>query len=163
MHEHSRLVFLSVLTMLTSITLCAQSNVAPAKDSATAVQYANAAETDPLTETARLERKEAMAFAENDHQTHILLCQQIFQQMNSNRGANAHEISLQYLISAAGFLYVHPEAVADSTAQNVAGVEAALNVYEKFLASDPKSRSKFLDSLAKQRDSGKLKDYIVQL
>ena len=70
---------------------------------------------------------------------------------------------MQYVIAAAAFLYQHPEAVADSNAQNFAGIDSALNVYDKFLAADPKSRSKFLDSLDKQRTDGKLKDYLAHL
>ena len=164
MHNRSfSALILSSLVTLASTTLSAQSNVAPAQDSATEIQYAHAAETDPLTDTAKLERKEAMAFAQNDHKTHILLCQQLFQQVTSNHAANASEISLQYLVSAAAFVYEHPEAAADSNAQNVAGIEAALGVYEKFLAADSKSHSKFLDSLVKQRNDGKLKDYISKV
>jgi hypothetical protein len=152
---------LLMCSLAMALCLPAQSPVTPATSSATVVEYAHAAEVDPLAPSANTERKEAMSFAENDHTSHVLLCAQIFQQLNGNHSANAHEIALQYVISAAAFLYQHPDAAADSTAQNTAGVEAALNVYEKFLAADPKSRAKFLDKLGDARKSGKLKDFIV--
>ena len=97
------------------------------------------------------------------NERHVSLCLQIFQQMTGNHSANASEITTQYLISAAAFLYQHPEVASDSTAQNVAGMDAALNVYEKFLADDSKTRFKFLDNLDKQRNDGKLKDAIQRI
>jgi len=154
--------FLLALAMPVSTSLFAQSTVAPATDSTIVVRYAHAAEADPLTETAKQERKEAMTFAENDHNAHVLLCSQLFHQMTSSHAANAGEINLQYVVSSAAFLYEHPEAASDSLSQNIAGIDAALNVYEKFLAADSKSRSKSLDSLLKQRNDGKLKDVISQ-
>jgi hypothetical protein len=158
-------IFLSVLTLSTSasLRLFGQADVAPATDSAAAVRYAHAAEADPLTQTARLQRKEAMTFMENDHQTHVLLCQQIFNEMNNNHASNAHEITMQYLISAGGYLYAHPEAVSDSKAQNLAGLNAALNVYDKFLAVDPKTHAKFLDSLEKERVKGDLDKRLAEI
>jgi hypothetical protein len=142
-------------------------NSAPAQDvpAATtqqqAVAYAHAAEADPLGPQADQQRKAAMAFDENDHTSHVLLCTSIFTQMNSAKGSRAHDISLQMIISAAAFLYEHPEAANDSGKQNVAGLNAALNVYEKFLAADPKAKSSFYDNLLKKRSEGKLEKEVA--
>jgi hypothetical protein len=127
------------------------------------VSYAHAAETDPLGQLASLQRKEAMTYVENDHQTHVLLCQRIFKEMASNQAANGREVTMQYMIAAAAFLYEHPEAASDSKAQNLAGVESALNVYEKFVAADARSRFKFLDGLEKDRAKGDLEKQVSSL
>ena len=82
--------------------------------------------------------------------------------MGANRSANAHEITLQYVISAGAFLYQHSEASADSTSQNVAGLNAAATVYEHFLYSDPKTRSKYLDKIVVQQNAGTLKDFVTR-
>jgi hypothetical protein len=141
----------------------AQAAVAPATDSQTAVQYAHAAETDPLTQTASQQRKEAINFVENDHQTDVLLCAPIFSQMKDNHSSNSGEIIRQYIASSAVFVYEHPQSATDKAAQNLAGIEAALNVYQKFLAADPKTKSKFLDSLEKDRSNGNLEKRIKDL
>jgi hypothetical protein len=158
----SCLLLAAFLLQFTSF-VSAQTHVPPAASSADEIAYAQAAASDPLTETAKMQRKAAMKYAEDDHTSHVSLCLQIFQQMTGNHSANASEITTQYLISAAAFLYQHPEVASDSTAQNVAGMDAALNVYEKFLAADSKTRFKFLDNLDKQRNDGKLKDAIQRI
>ena len=104
-----------------------------------------------------------MKFVENDHTTHVLLCSQVFQQLQGNHAANSHEITLQYLVSTAAYLYEHPDAANDSLAQNLAGINAALDVYGPFFSSDGKSHYKFLDTLAKQRADGKLKESLANL
>ena len=149
-------LLLPILALSVSPQLFGQTDVPPATDSASAIRYAQAAEADPLTPTASLQRKAAMDFMQNDHQTHVLLCQPIFSAMNNNHSSNAHEITMQYLVSAGAYLYAHPEAATDSKGQNLAGLDAALNVYDKFLAGDAKTRAKFLDSLEKERVKGDL-------
>lgn len=103
-----------------------------------------------------------MKFVENDHQTHVLLCQQIFQQMTGNHSAHASEITMQYMISAAAFLYQHPEANGNSAMQNVAGLDAAANIYKAFFSTDPKTHSKFLDAVVKQQAAGSLNDFVTK-
>jgi hypothetical protein len=142
-------------------SLQAQTDVPTATSRADEVRYAKAAEADALTPLAAQQRAAAMKFAEDDHETHVLLCMQVFQQLNSNHSANAHEISLQFMTSAAAFLYEHPEAATDSVAQNVAGLDAAANVYKSFLAANPKTHFKFLDNVLKQQASGSLKDFVT--
>lgn len=121
--------------------------MAPATSSADVVRYAASATADPLTPTAQQERKEAMSFAEKDHSSHVLLCAPLFEEMTANHQANAQEITLEYVISAAAFLYQHPEAASDSVQQNAAGVDAALKVYTEYLTKDSHTRSKTLDGL----------------
>ena len=150
------------LCLIVPASLLFLTNPATAQDvpSATtqqqAVAYAHAAEADPLGPQADQQRKAAMTFDENDHTSHVLLCSPMFNQMNSAKGSRAHDISLQMIISAAAFLYEHPEAASDSRAQNLAGLNAALNVYEKFLAADPAAKSSLYDNLLKKRGDGKL-------
>jgi hypothetical protein len=134
---------------------------APATTSQQAVAYAHAAEADPLGPQADQQRKAAMAYAENDHTSHVSLCQTVFNQMNSDKSNHGHDISIQMLISTAAFLYEHPEAASDSRSQNVAGLNSALNVYEKFLAADPKTKYSFYDNLLKKRAEGKLEKEVA--
>ena len=159
----TRIASLLFTILCATLPLVAQTAVPPVTTTAAVIEYAHAAEMDPLAPTSAPQRKAAMNFAENDHTTHVLLCAQVFQEMQKNHAANAHEVSLQYVVSAAAFLYGHPEAATDSQAQNLAGLDAALNVYKAFLGTDGKSRSKFLDTLEKQRADGKLKDYLAHL
>jgi hypothetical protein len=148
--------------LIVSAFVLFSANSTPAQDVPAAttqqqsVAFAHAAEADPLGPQADQRRKASMAFDENDHTSHVLLCASLFNQMNSAKRSRAHDVSLQMIISAAAFLYEHPEAASDSRAQNIAGLNAALNVYEKFLAADPAAKSSFYDNLLKKRNDGKL-------
>ncbi len=126
-----------------------------------AVAYAHAAEANPLSPEADHQRRAAIAYAENDHTSQVIPCIPILNQMNSDSRSHGHDISLQMLVSSAAFLYEHPEAAGDSRAQTVAGLSAALNVYEKFLAADPTTKFKFYDNLLKSRSRGKLQKAVA--
>ena len=156
-------ILASVVLLTIASSIHAQPSVRPATSGQDVATYAAAAAADPLTPTAKEQRHAAMSYAENDHSSHVLLCVKLFQQMSSLSTPDGHEISLQYVISAAGFLYQHPDAAADSTAQNLAGIDAALQVYEKFLAANPKNHVKILDSLDKEKADGKLKEAITKM
>ncbi|MDR3734408.1 MAG: hypothetical protein P4L10_02605 [Acidobacteriaceae bacterium] len=136
-------------------------DVPPATTQAQAVAYAHAAEANPLAPEAAQQRKNAMSYMENDHTSHVLLCQSVFQEMNNDNKAHGHDVELQMIISAAAFLYEHPEAASDSKAQNLAGINAALNVYEKFLAADPSTKFSYYEKLLKKRSEGKLEKEIA--
>jgi hypothetical protein len=125
-----------------------------------AIQFAHAAEQSPLGPNASQQRTQAMKFFENDHTSHVLLCQSIFHELVTNKKGHAQDISLQMLISASAFLAEHPESANDSTKQNMAGIDAALNVYDKFLATDPNSRSSYFDGLLRKRGEGKLEEAV---
>lgn len=132
------------------------------KPAARVVRYAQEAAADPVTPASSEKRAAAMQLVEDDHEIHVLLCQNIFNQIRANSSRNAHEITLQYLISAAAFLYGHPEASSDMNAQNVAGLEAAAKVYQSFLQTEPKTHAKFLDTVVKQRADGTLKEFVTK-
>ena len=152
----------SVSLLLLATSTSAQ-DVPPATTQQQAVAYTHSAEADPLGPQADRQRKAAMAYDENDHTSHVLLCASVFNQMNAVKSSHAREIALQMIVSAAAFLYEHPEAATDSGKQNVAGLTAALNVYEKFLAADPKTKSSFYDNLIKKRDAGKLEKEVANI
>ena len=131
------------------------------KPSDRVIRYAHEAASDPLTPASAEARAAAMQIVQDDHQTHVLLCQNVFNQMRSNNSKNAHEVTFQYLISAAAYLYQHPESSGDMSAQNVAGLDAAAKVYQKFVEAEPKSHFKFMDNVLKQQSGGTLKDFVA--
>ncbi len=145
------------------LSIAAQTVIAPVTNFTTEIRYAHAAEADPLTPVAHLQREEAMRFSGADHSSHVILCHRLFKDVKDNPSANAVEMTHQYLASASAFLYEHPPSASDHTAQNLAGIDAALNVYEKFLDADPSTRSPFLDSLQQERMKGTLHKRVSSL
>ena len=153
---------ISALILFASFTI-AHAAVAPASDPKTVIEYAKAAESDPLGSDARSQLTEAMRFIDNDHTNHVLLCNQLYQELSHYKTPDAGIIKVQYMASTGAFLYEHPEAASDSIAQNVAGLRAALHVYEKLLAVDPGVRSRFLDKMEKEENSGTLSEALAKL
>lgn len=125
-------------------------------------QYALETEQSPLGATASGKRAAALLYVENDHEHHVLLCAPLFQQLLANRHRYANEINSQLLISAAAYLYEHPESANDSPRQTLAGLRAALVAYEKFLAVDPGTSTPILDHLLEQRSAGKLEEALPE-
>lgn len=122
------------------------------------IQYAHETEQQPLGATSNAKRAAAFLYVQNDHTNHILVCGPLFQQLLANHAHYANAINSQMLISAGAYLYNHPESVADSERQMLAGLSAVLVVYEKFLAADPASRYAPLDHMIELRNAGKLED-----
>ena len=152
--------FAYILILVNGAALAQATGVEKATDRV--VRYAQEAAADPLTSASAEKRAAAMQFVEDDHQTHVLLCQNVFNQMKGNNSKNAHEVMIQYLISAAAYLYQHPESSGDMNAQNVAGLEDAAKVYRKFLEAEPKSHFKFMDNVSRQQTAGTLKEFVMK-
>jgi hypothetical protein len=160
MHCKQLVLCLVVFTLVALPCSFLGQDVPSATTQAQAVAYAHVAETTPLSPEADQQRKAAMAYGENDHTSHVLLCQNVFFSVRDDNKKHGKDIALQFMISSAAFLYEHPEAATDSLKQNLAGVNAALNVYEKFLAADPATKYGFYEKLLKKRNDGKLEQEI---
>jgi hypothetical protein len=73
-----------------------------------------------------------------------------------------YPILIQVLYSSARYAVQHNGGDAGSLDQEVAGVEGALRVYEKFVQTRPEDRDARLDAVVRMRDTGKLREYVAQ-
>ncbi|WP_395391219.1 hypothetical protein WBP07_11685 [Novosphingobium sp. BL-8A] len=74
--------------------------------------------------------------------------------------AHSSEIIVQYMLAMAAFTIRHPEQSTDAEAQQLAGVESALNMYQSILRAQPEEKSPALDNILNTRDKGELKNFI---
>ena len=145
-----------LLLSLAPPTLPAQVQIQAVTSKEREAQYARETEGSPIGATAAGKRAAALLFVENDHIHHVVVCGPLFKQLVANRQHFANEINSQLLISAAAYVYEHPETASSVDRQTLAGLRAALVVYEKFLAVDPSTRAPVLDHLLEQRSADKL-------
>ena len=150
------LLLIALCASLPPAPLVAQVQIQAVTSKEREAQYAAETEQNPVGVTAAGKRAAALLYVENDHAHHVVICGPLFKQLVANRARYANEINSQLLISAAAYLYEHPESASDSSRQTLAGLRAALVVYEKFLAIDAGTRAPVLDELLAQRTAGKL-------
>jgi hypothetical protein len=72
----------------------------------------------------------------------------------------APEVLFQDMFSMAAFVIEHPKTANDSNAQQLAGVEGALNAYRSILRDKPEAKSAALEDLLQTQSRGELPDFI---
>jgi hypothetical protein len=72
----------------------------------------------------------------------------------------AAEIVFQDMFSMAVLVIEHPETANDPNAQQLAGVEGALNAYRSILRDKPQAKSPALENLLQTQSRGELPDFI---
>lgn len=65
-------------------------------------------------------------------------------------------------MAQAAFVIENPDKKADLLAEQQAGVEGALRIYELLLAANPKDRQTYLDDLIQRRTNGTLADFVKE-
>jgi hypothetical protein len=124
-----------------------------------AISYAREAERDPLAPDAAKLRKEAIRFAKSNPNG-IDVCEELLTKLGDSHKPNSIDIGYQAIISSAAYFFERRGNLIDRSNEKLAGVQAALNVYERFLAADPKSQVTYMDSLLKLRSKGDLEPYV---
>ena len=157
MRRYPHLAPLLATTLLPCLAL-AQVRIEAVTSKQRESQYALDAEQNPLGATSAGKRAAAFLYVEDDHTSHVLVCRPLLRQFLTNHGRYANELNTQLLISAAAYLYEHPQSVADSPRQMLAGLRATLVIYEKFLAADPGTRNPAIDHMLELRKAGKLEE-----
>jgi hypothetical protein len=71
-------------------------------------------------------------------------------------------IVVAQMFSQTAFLLQNPNKQDDRLAEQQAGVEGALRVYEVLLKANPKDRQPYLDDLIQRRDSGTLGQFVKE-
>lgn len=152
------------------LTLCAlQGHAAYARGLSTAAERAQvvaqmrALEQNPLAESAPITRQQLRQWMIDVPEIRFRFCEKLLGHAMPRDYAFVQEINLQVALSGAVFTIEHPERARDDLAIDRAGVEGALRVYERVLASRPNARLTFLDDLVAKRERGVLDDYVARL
>jgi|KBSSwiStaDraftv2_1062776.scaffolds.fasta_scaffold1147230_2 hypothetical protein len=116
-------------------------------------------ESDPLGKNADALRAYLVKYFDNMRPEFVVCLAQFQPLMQAEKEAHKN-LWLQVPISSGSFLLDHPEAIEDTAAYQLAGLEGMLRVYTKMLASDPSLRHDFLDQLVRLQHDGKLGEHV---
>lgn len=130
------------------------------QDRARFVAITRSLEAAPLAPGAREDRAWAMSWLTAAPDVSVNVCGYAIGDMTKGKFAHGGEILLQYTFAMGAFLIAHPQAAHDADAQQLAGVDSALNAYQALQKDDPGASSPTLQALLKTRTEGQLPAYI---
>jgi hypothetical protein len=120
-------------------------------------------EANPFDETAPGARERLTELMSLVPDLKVNLCGELIPEMYNKRTKMVFghkEIFAQLGFGALAAVLRHPEISTDRYAQDLAGLESALNVYESVLLKDPTAVRPYLDDLIAMRKAGTLADEI---
>ena len=117
-------------------------------------------EKAPLDPRLRADRQWAMQWLTEAPDVSVNACLTPLAGMSQKTYSHGVEIIAQYVFSMATLIIQHPQTGNNPEAQQVAGVEGALNAYRSILKSDPADRSAALDKLLSLQSRGELRGFV---
>ena len=163
-----RRFFITTLA-IASVFLVANSSMAQSQrgpstpqERETAVKVARVLETDPFHKDAKKMREWLLIFLISVPDIHVELCTAYMPPEKPSDKNYGSEIFNQTVFSSAAFVIEHPDQANDRVAAHLAGVEGALKVYETVLATKPKAKSAFYDTLLERRNKGELRAFVKE-
>lgn len=123
------------------------------------VSIARSLEQDPLKRGAKEDRAWALAWLTEAPDVTVNMCADSLGSLLKSDYRYAGEIVLQNMFSMGVLAIEHPETADDPNAQQLAGLEGALNAYRSILRDRPEARSPELEALLRTQSSGGLSDF----
>ena len=90
----------------------------------------------------------------------VNICLKPLGRVTDEHFAHASLIVVQYSLAIGAFIIEHPDKADDLDAQQLAGVEGALNAYRSMLAAEPDRKSPALEKLLALHASGQLPAFV---
>lgn len=117
-------------------------------------------EQAPLKLALKADREWALEWLTNAPDVTVTVCATVLGDLVQSNYKYAGEIVLQNMFSMAAVVIERPETANDPNAQQLAGVEGALNAYRSILMDKPKARSSALETLLQAQSRGELPDFV---
>jgi hypothetical membrane protein len=133
------------------------------EERAKAINIARSLERDPLAKDAAANRQWLLNWIIEVPDIRFKSCVGLLSPDVGDGYRYSAEVNQQIIFSAAAFKLEHLDHLRNDTGTYVAGVEAALRVYETLVKSVPDAKLAFLDDLVAKRDRGELADHVVKL
>lgn len=130
------------------------------EDRARFVSVTRSLERAPLEPGLKADREWALAWLTEAPDVTVIICPDALGGMVGSAYRYAGEILLQDTFSMAAHAIEHPETADDPNAQQLAGVEGALNAYRSILRDEPEAKSPALERLLQTRSRGELPDFV---
>jgi hypothetical protein len=124
-----------------------------------ALEYIHAWEADPLNPALVNEREWVLKWIIEIPDLHVTMCVFLDGLPKGNKKDSANIVVAQ-TFSQAAFLLENPDKHDDRLAEQQAGIEGALRVYEALLKANAKDRQPYLDDLIQRREAGTLAQFV---
>ena len=154
-----RLILGVIVAVFLSASAFAQEEKAPStpEERARIVKLAADLKADPLNPSLTREREWAIMRLIEVPDIHITLCSATMPwEKKYGDGGNLMAVEL---VSMGAYAIEHPDNK-DDAAVGIAGLNAALDAYQRILERDPKSRSKKMDEMLLKRTNGTLEESV---
>jgi len=133
-----------------------------AEDRQRLVSLAHKLEQAPLNPGLQADRQWALAWLTDAPDITVTMCADALGGLLRSKYRYSGEIVFQDMLSTAAFLIEHPESANDPVAQQLAGVEGALNAYRAILRERPDAKSSAMETLLQTRSRGELPAFIAK-
>ena len=152
--------------MLLALLACAapafaQSNAPSSpEDRQRVVSIAHSLERAPLDPGLQEDRSWAIKWLMDAPDVTINICPDAIPGMSGKDYAHNGEILVQYMVAMGAFIIENPGKSNDTDAQQLAGVESALNAYRVMLTAQPNYKSPGLEKLLGLQSKGELPGFV---
>ena len=153
-------------TMLLAVLVCAPPALAQTsahsspEDRQRFVSIERSLERTPLDSSLQADRKWAVQWLIDAPDVSVNVCLDPLGGVSEKDYARTAEVVVQYTIAMAAFVIENPEKANDPDAQQLAGVEGALNAYRSMRAAQPNDTSPALEKLLGMQSRGELPGFV---
>jgi hypothetical protein len=117
-------------------------------------------ERAPLDPALKADRAWALAWLSEAPDVTVTVCATAMGDMLKSNYPYSGEIALQNMFSIGVLVIERPETADDANAQQLAGMEGALNAYRSILRDKPDAKSAALDKLLRAQSQGELPEIL---
>lgn len=117
-------------------------------------------ERDPLRKSLQHDRQWAMEWLINAPDVTVSVCLDPLGHISGKDYAHSDAIVVQYTFAMAAFIIENRDKENDADAQQLAGVEGALNAYRAMRAAKPEDKSPTLEKMLDTQSRGELPAYV---
>jgi hypothetical protein len=153
-------------SLLAGLLLCATPVVAQTntrsspEDQQRFVSITHNLEKAPLKPGLQADRQWAIQWLTDAPDVSVTACLDPLAGVSQANYSHGAEIVVQYILSIGAFIIQHPEKEKDPVAQQLAGVEGALNAYRSILKAEPAANSPPLEKLLDMQARGQLPGFV---
>lgn len=124
------------------------------------VSIVQSLERAPLNPGLQDDRKWALQWLMDAPDVSVNVCADPLERVSDKNYAHAGEIVVQYTFAMAAFIIENPGKPNDPEAEQLAGVEGALNAYQSIRTAQPEDKSPALEKLLGMQNRGELPAFV---
>ncbi|MEO7467335.1 MAG: hypothetical protein ABIV36_10000 [Sphingobium limneticum] len=124
------------------------------------VSIVQSLERAPLNPSLQDDRKWAIQWLTDAPDVTVHACADMLGGASKKKYAHSPEIAVQYIVAMAAFIIENPGKPNNPDAQQLAGIESALNAYRSMRIAQPDDKSATLERLLEMQSRGELPGFV---